>query len=223
MTINGHVKEVAMSNIITLDITRTTQPTTVNGKVNPPTRKKNSEVRSREYLTAHEVDTLMKAAGATGRHQHRDKTLILLVYRHGLRVSEAISLRWDAVDLKQGLLHVTRVKNGTPSTHPLRGVELRALRKLKKDYPDTPYVFVTERKSSLTASTVRKVVARAGLNADLGFTVHPHMLRHSTGFYLANQGHDTRAIQHYLGHKNIMHTVRYTELAPNRFNGFWND
>jgi site-specific recombinase XerD len=92
-----------------------------------------------------------------------------------------------------------------------------------RDYPDTPYVFVTERKGPGTTSAVRKIIARAGEKAGIDFPVHPHMLRHACGFYLANEGHDTRAIQHYMGHKNIQHTVRYTELAADRFNGFWKD
>jgi type 1 fimbriae regulatory protein FimB/type 1 fimbriae regulatory protein FimE len=149
--------------------------------------------------------------------------MIVLAFRHGLRVSELIAIRWDMIDLKQGILHVSRLKNGVASTHPLRGPELRALRKLKRDYPDTPYVFVTERKGPLTASNVRKIVSRAGKKAELGMSIHPHMLRHSTGFKLANDGHDTRAIQLYLGHKNIQHTVRYTELAAGRFKDFWKD
>jgi type 1 fimbriae regulatory protein FimB/type 1 fimbriae regulatory protein FimE len=165
----------------------------------------------------------MTAARKTGRHGHRDSTLILIAYRHGLRVSELVSLRWDQVDLNQGLLHVNRSKNGSPSTHPIRGPEIRALRRLQRDYPDTPYVFVTERKGPLTASTVRKLIARAGQKAGISFPVHPHMLRHACGFKLANDGHDTRAVQHYLGHKNIQHTVKYTELSANRFNGFWKD
>jgi type 1 fimbriae regulatory protein FimB/type 1 fimbriae regulatory protein FimE len=132
-------------------------------------------------------------------------------------------LRWDQVDLTQGHLHVHRLKNGTPSTHPIRGPEIRALRRLRRDYPKSPYLFVTERGGPLTASTVRKIVARAGEKAGLSFPVHPHMLRHATGFYLANQGHDTRAIQHYLGHRQIAHTSRYTELAADRFNDFWTD
>jgi type 1 fimbriae regulatory protein FimB/type 1 fimbriae regulatory protein FimE len=146
-----------------------------------------------------------------------------VAYRHGLRVSELISLRWEQVDLKQGHLHVHRLKNGTPSTHPIRGPEIRALRKLKREYPNTPYLFITERGGPLTAATVRKMVTRAGENAGLPFPVHPHQLRHACGFYLANQGHDTRAIQHYLGHKQIAHTTRYTELAADRFNSFWSD
>jgi type 1 fimbriae regulatory protein FimB/type 1 fimbriae regulatory protein FimE len=169
------------------------------------------------------VDKLIAAAKSVGRHGHRDATLILIGYRHALRVSELVALRWDQFDLGQGLLHVVRRKNGVDSTHPLRGPEIRALRRLQRDYPATPYVFVTERKGPLTASTVRKMLTRAGTRAGIGFPVHPHMLRHGCGFKLANDGHDTRAIQHYLGHKNIQHTVRYTELASGRFASFWKD
>jgi type 1 fimbriae regulatory protein FimB/type 1 fimbriae regulatory protein FimE len=118
---------------------------------------------------------------------------------------------------------VNRSKNGTTSTHPLGGPEIRALRRLQRDYPETPYVFVTERKGPLTDSNVRKIIARAGWNANIGFPAHHHMLRQACGYKLANEGHDTRAIQHYMGHRNIQYTVRYTELAPDRFNGFWKD
>jgi type 1 fimbriae regulatory protein FimB/type 1 fimbriae regulatory protein FimE len=163
------------------------------------------------------VDKLTNAASHVGRYGHRDATLILLAYRHGLRVSELVAMRWDQIDLEQGLLHVSRVKNGVPSTHPLRGPEIRALRRLRREYPIAPYVFTTERRGAMTASSVRKIVTRAGEQANLGFPVHPHMLRHACGFKLANEGHDTRAIQLYLGHRNIQHTVRYTELAADRF------
>jgi type 1 fimbriae regulatory protein FimB/type 1 fimbriae regulatory protein FimE len=147
----------------------------------------------------------------------------MIAYRHALRVSELIALRWDQADLAQGLLHVRRRKNGNPSTHPLHGPELRALRRLQRDYRNSPYIFTEERKGPLTDSTVRKMVARAGTAAGLEFPVHPHMLRHAAGYKLANDGQDTRAIQHYLGHKNISHTVRYTELSPERFKDFWQD
>lgn len=149
--------------------------------------------------------------------------MILLAYRHAFRVSELVSLRWDQVDLAQGRLHVRRRKNGNPSTHPLHGPELRALRRLQRDYPDSRYVFATERKGPLTDSKVRKMVARAGETAGLAFPIHPHMFRHAAGYKLANDGQDTRAIQHYLGHRNICHTVRYTELSPDRFKDFWQD
>ncbi len=212
-----------MGEVVDLQKPGKRRPTTKNGKVRPPSRRSNLHRRSREYLTPDEMTRLIAAAGRLGRHSARDAALVLLAYRHGLRVSELVALRWDQVDLKQGLLHVRRQKNGVPSTHPLRGPEIRALRQLQRDYPDTPYIFVTERKGPLSTATVRKLVARAGEEAMLGFPVHPHMLRHACGFKLANAGHDTRAIQHYMGHKNIQHTVRYTELAPDRFKDFWTD
>ncbi len=193
-----------------------------SGKL-PPTKPKNADVRPREYLTDKEVTRLMKAASKVGRHGHRDSTLILVTYRHGFRVSELVALSWNQVELDGGRMHVSRSKDGSPSVHPIRGPEIRALRRLKRDYPESPYVFVTERKGPLTDSAVRKMIARAGKNADFDFPVHPHMLRHATGYKLANDGHDTRAIQQYLGHKNIQHTVRYTELASNRFQDFWKD
>lgn len=196
-------------------------PNTLNRKL--PLRLKNTEYRSREYLTEDEVDQLMDAASRVGRHGHRDATLILLSYRHGLRVTELVSLRWEQLDLKQGLMHVNRLKHGNPSVHPLRGPELRALRRLQRDYSTLPYVFCSERKAPLTSDAIRKIVTRAGTEAKLPFSVHPHMLRHACGYKLAQAGQDTRAIQHYLGHKNIQHTVRYTQLSPDRFKDFWKD
>jgi type 1 fimbriae regulatory protein FimE len=198
-----------------------TPPAIENRKV--PIREANAVYRSREYLSDREVTAMIAAAAAVGRHGTRDAALILLAYRHGLRVSELVSLRWDQADLRQGLLHVTRLKHGIASVHPLRGPELRTLRRLQRDYPDTAYVFVSERKAPLTADTVRKIVGRAGQRAGIEFPVHPHMLRHATGYKLANDGQDTRSIQHYLGHRNIEHTTRYTELKPDRFRAFWSD
>jgi type 1 fimbriae regulatory protein FimB/type 1 fimbriae regulatory protein FimE len=197
-------------------------PTAENGRVTPPRRVPNAERRTREHLTPTEVEALITAAGKLGRHAHRDQTLLLIAYRHGLRVSELVALRWDQVDFKAGLVHINRLKNGVPSTHPVTGREIRALRRLQREY-EGPYMFATERGGPMTASTVRKLMARAGETAKLAFPVHPHMLRHACGYKLANDGQDTRALQHYLGHKNIMHTVRYTELAPDRFKGFWRD
>lgn len=144
--------------------------------------------------------------------------------RHGLYVSEMVSLRREQVDLKQGLSHVRRKKNGLSSTHtPPRGPEIRALRQVLREYLKTPYVFVSERKALLTDSTFHNLVTRAGETAKRGMPIHLHMLRHSTGFKLANDGQDTRGLQHYLVHKNIQHTVHYTQLAADRFNNSWED
>ncbi len=189
--------------------------------MSPPRRVRNLERRSREHLTPSEVERLITAAGQVGRHRARDQALILIGYRHGLRVSELVGLRWQQIDLDQGTLHVNRVKKGDATTHPLSERELRGLRLLGRRQPGFPFVFVTERGGPMTDATVRKLVARAGEIARLGFPVHPHMLRHATGFYLANKGVDTRTIQAYLGHRNIMHTVRYTQLAAERFRSLW--
>ena len=211
------------SNVIRLKDRKRPAPTRESGRV-PPISQKNIDRRAREHLTPGEVDRLIKSAKTLGRHGHRDATLILLAYRHGLRVSELVALRWDAVDLKQGVLQVSRIKGGTASAHPLRSPELRALRKLQRDYPATPYLFASERGGPLTRSTVRKIVARAGDEAGMkDLNIHPHMLRHACGYYLANKGVDTRGIQSYLGHRAISSTVRYTELAAGRFNDFWTD
>ncbi len=192
-------------------------------KTLPPRKQPNTALRSREYLTPHEIAALQKAARKAGRQGQRNETLVLIAFRHALRVGELVALRWDQVDLKVGLLHVKRLKNGLASTHPLRGLELRALKVLKRDNPDATYVFMSERGTPLSDRAARQIVATAGEYANLGFTVHPHMLRHSTGFYLANKGEDTRAIQSYMGHANIKNTVIYTELSPKRFNRFWQD
>ncbi len=220
MITNGNVILTHMNRISQLRPRKRPSPNIENGKVK---RRPYSEIRSREYLTPDEVEDLMVAAKNTGRYGHRDMSLILIAYRHALRVSELVALRWDMVDLKRGLLHVSRLKNGIDSVHPLRGPELRALRKLKRDYSDTEYIFITERGGPMTDSNVRKMTKRAGETAKIKFPVHPHMLRHSAGYKLANAGHDTRAIQQYMGHKNIQHTVRYTELTPQRFKDFWKD
>lgn len=190
---------------------------------NPPTKPKNREQRQREYLTDSEVEQLRKAALRQGRNGLRDDTLILLMFRHALRVGEVIALQWEQVDLKKGFLHVNRLKNGLSSTHPLRGIELRSLRQLQRNDPQNSYIFLSERQTPLTSRTVHNIVAQAGKLAKMPFTVHPHMLRHSTGFYLANNGHDTRAIQSYLGHANIKNTVIYTQLSSRIFNKFWID
>ena len=187
-----------------------------------PRRAKNADLRTREYLTEAEVEALM-AAAQHNRYGHRDATMILIAFRHGLRASEAVDLRWDQVDFSRAVLHVRRVKGGTPSVHPLAGTEMRALRRLQRETDAGPFVFVSERGAPFTTAGLARMMERAAATGRLGIKVHPHMLRHACGFALANAGHDTRAVQAYLGHRNIQHTVRYTELAPDRFRAFWGD
>ena len=200
---------------------RLVTPATVNRTV-APTRPKNSELRTREHLTADEVERLIEVA-KTNRHGHRDALMVLLAYRHGLRAAEVCDLRWEQVDFKTASLHVRRVKNGTPATHPLTGRELRALRKHQRDSVPSPFVFVSERGAPLTAPGFSRMIERAAAVADLGIKAHAHMLRHACGYALANAGHDTRSLQAYLGHRNIQNTTRYTALAPDRFKGFFKD
>jgi len=83
------------------------------------------------------------------------------------------------------------------------------------------HVFMTERDGPMTAKAFHALFGRIGARAKMQFPIHPHMLRHGCGYALANAGHDTRALQAWLGHKNIQHTVRYTELSPHRFKDFW--
>jgi integrase len=195
---------------------------TIKKRTVTPKRRRNGDLRTREYLTEAEVERLMKAATGN-RHGHRDATMILVAYRHGLRVSELVDLRWDQVDFRTATLHVRRVKQGTPSTHPIVGDELRALRRLQREQDKSPFVFTSERGAPFGTAGFARMVERAGVEAKIGFKIHAHMLRHACGYALANRGHDTRALQAYLGHKNIQHTVRYTELSPNRFKNFWRE
>jgi type 1 fimbriae regulatory protein FimB/type 1 fimbriae regulatory protein FimE len=184
-----------------------------------PLRRPNAELRTREFLTEAEVERLMDAA-RQNRHGHRDATMILVAFRHGLRASELVDLRWDQIELGAARLHVRRIKRGTPATHPLAGIELRALRRLKRESAKGEFVFVSERGAPFAAAGFAKMVERAGVAARFKFKAHPHMLRHACGYKLANDGHDTRSLQAYLGHRNIQHTVRYSELSPQRFKDF---
>src|SRR5262245_17362580 len=157
----------------------------------------------------------MDAARKSGRYGHRDATMILVAFRHELRASELCDLQWHQVELTAGRLHVRRVKNGTPSVHPLQGDELHARRRLQREQEPSSHVFTTERGGPMTAKGFNTLFGRIGERAGMPFPVHPHMLR------AGNAGNDPRALQAYLGHKNIQHTVRYTELSPHRFKDFW--
>jgi type 1 fimbriae regulatory protein FimB len=174
----------------------------------------------RDYLRPEEANRLIEAAGRVGRQPLRDKVLVRLIYRHGLRCSEATGARWADLDLDPGssakTFHVRRLKGSDDSVHTLDRDEVSGLRKLKADSAGSIYVFTSERGGPLSPDMVARIVARAGVTAGLGLHVHPHMLRHSAGHMLANQGTDTRLIQDFLGHRNIQNTVRYTKLAPAR-------
>jgi integrase len=196
--------------------------TDVGGKSPRDGRKPNAAYRQREHLTEDEVFRLMEAA-RDNRHGARDAAIIFVMFRHGLRVSEACDLDWSAIDFTQKELHVRRSKLGKPATHPIRGDELRALRRLHREAgsPSHGPVFVSERGTAFTRDGINKLIARAGAEAGFGFRVHPHMLRHACGFALAKAGHDTRRLQDYLGHKSINSTVRYSELDSSKFEDFW--
>jgi len=159
------------------------------------------------------------------RNAARDRCLLLLMFRHGLRVSEACGLVLSQVDTESRVLHVARLKQGLSTTHPLRGDEIRALKawltERAKMKPETDVFFVSERRSPLSRKTAWLMIRDYGRLAGLSVEAHPHMLRHACGFALADQGADTRLIQDYLGHRNIQHTVRYTATNPARFEKLW--
>jgi site-specific recombinase XerD len=175
-------------------------------------RRKNCELRPREYLTDAEISELIEVS-KNNRHGHRDSTMILMAYRHGLRVSELVDLRWNQVDFDHARLHVRRAKNGVPSIHPLMDDELGALQRLKTRIGNSEFIFVSERGGPFSAAGFAKLVERAGAEAKLKFKAHPHMLRHACGYRLAHEGHDTRSLQTYLGHRNVQHAARYTSVV----------
>jgi integrase len=203
---------------------RLVEPRNVNRQVDRGLRRvANTDMRSREYLLPAEIEKLIKAAKA-GRWGHRDATLVLVAYRHGLRAVEACELEWSQVEFgRSAALHVRRAKGGKPAVHPIRGDELRMLTALRKLVPDSGYVFTTERGAPFTPDAINRHMKNIGTRAGLSMPVHFHMLRHSCGYKLANDGVDTRAIQHWLGHVSITHTTRYTQLSPARFRDFWRE
>jgi type 1 fimbriae regulatory protein FimB len=175
----------------------------------------------KNYLTPAEMTRLLQAA-KHGTYGVRDEAMLRVGYDHGLRVSELVGLRWDQVHLKEGKLYVKRLKGSDDTLQPMAGQTIRALRawELQRQtwaWHDLPYVFISER-GPMSRKAVNYLIAEAAKRAGLPH-VHPHMLRHSRGYALVNQGYDTRLIQAYLGHKNISHTVRYTRINAKRFEG----
>ena len=192
---------------------------------NPSREKAPKGRRIRKFLRESEIMKLIEAARGVGRCRHRDATLILIMFRHGLRISEATNLTWAQVDLHAKRLFVRRLKNGKPSIHELSGGEIKALKVLRKHPADqSTYVFTSTQGGALDRSTAGKMIRRAGEHAKLEVSVNTHMMRHSCGYHLINvRKIDPRRIQDYLGHKDIRHTVAYTELDENKFDGIWGD
>jgi type 1 fimbriae regulatory protein FimB/type 1 fimbriae regulatory protein FimE len=184
-----------------------------------PARKANDAYRVREHLTEAEMDKLL-AALRQNRHGHRDWLIALLIYRHGLRVSEACDLRWDDIDLAKRTIIVRRLKGSNDSTHYLERDELAGLKRLQRE-SKSAYVFVNERGQPFGRMGIARMIERAGEAAKLPFPIHVHMLRHSTGYALAGKGMDTRRLQHFLGHASITNTVRYTAMSPEPFKDVW--
>ena len=178
-------------------------------------RPTNKEMRPREYLTKAEIAFLIKAAKGN-RHGLRDGTMILVGYTHGLRVSELIGLQWSDVSFEDATLHIRRAKGGVTGSHPLRGDEMRALRALQRQAKGN-WVFETERGGPFTTAGFASLIERAGEQAQIGFKVHPHMLRHSAGYAAINADVGVRDLQDFLGHRSINSTARYTALASGRF------
>jgi type 1 fimbriae regulatory protein FimB/type 1 fimbriae regulatory protein FimE len=184
-------------------------------------RKPNEAYRVREHLTEDEMNKLLAALKAN-RHGQRDWLIGLLIYRHGLRVSEACDLRWDDINLTKRTIQVRRLKGSDDSTHYLERDELAGLKRLQREQePKSAYLFVNERGQPFGRMGIGRMIERAGEAAALPFPVHAHMLRHSTGYALAGKGMDTRRLQHFLGHASITNTVRYTAMSPEPFKDLW--
>jgi type 1 fimbriae regulatory protein FimB/type 1 fimbriae regulatory protein FimE len=196
------------------------------GRPLPPRRQRNADVRSREYLTEPEVAALRKAALANVSGE-RDALMILMCFRHALRVSELVSLEWrDVLDLEREAragLNVRRKKGSVSGTHPLEPDEVASLRKLRKANPAAIYIFTSNRGTRITEAAFRKMLSRLAGAAGMGeLRIHPHMLRHATGHALANDTKvTTRELSELMGHANLNNTRRYTALNVARFRAIW--
>jgi type 1 fimbriae regulatory protein FimB len=204
--------------------------------VGTPKKRQRAPEGERKHLTLLEVDRLLAATKDNPRTGLRDRCLILLMFRHGLRVTEACAMRMDQVDLESRILQVQRLKGGLSTTQPLRTEEIRLLKGWMVERerwlrqwsqgrsggtPDRQALFLSTRGTALSRKTFWALLRRYGDLAGLSLPPHPHMLRHACGFALADQGADTRLIQDYLGHRNIQHTVRYTATNVRRFERLW--
>jgi integrase len=206
-----------LPNIIRSDAMSITEAVGFAAMRQSGSRSEKPNVR-RKYLSPDEARRVIEASAKVGRQAERDKLLLTLIYRHGLRVSEAVDLRWTDFDLdapKARPFHVRRLKGSKDAVHTLEPDTARLLKRMKADV-DGPYVFRSERGGPMSVDVVQVICARAGREAGLRFKVHPHMLRHACGFFLAEEGTDTRLIQDYLGHKDIKNTVIYTETSQRR-------
>jgi integrase len=204
-----------MSPVVQFKRPTAEKPTVARG------RGKNESYRSREYLTEAEIEKLLTAAGRS-RNAARDRLLVLMAYRHALRVKELVDLQVDQIDLKAATIHIRRAKNGTPGIHGLQGDELRLIRALIREKGDhCRYLFISERGAPLSIDGAQKLVERLGEAAGLPFRIHIHMLRHSAGYALAGRGVDTRTLQAFMGHRSISNTVIYTAVTNKRLRNIW--
>jgi integrase len=203
-----------MNTVVRLRPSQSEKPTVRGG------RAKNADYRQREYLTEAEIDRLL-ATASNSRNPVRDRLLILMAFRHALRVSELVDLRWQQIALDSATVHIRRAKNGTPGIHGLQGDELRLLRQLRREHPHADFVFVSERRAPLSIDGAQRLIERLGEHAELPFKIHAHMLRHAAGYALAARGIDTRTLQAFMGHRSIANTVIYTAIANKRIRTIW--